>query len=160
MFKSFYAAAAVFATYAVATKIEEPEDYQLAQTEGEAIFTTAALIAAAIAGGKAAAAGAGAVGVGVAGNVIANEINNACFTYGTSVVRKAADGKSEAVPIEAVKEGDQVLVNSASGLHFTTAVAVDLHADSVSEVLTMTTRSGNHMTVTPEHLVPVSRAGK
>lgn len=82
-----------------------------------------------------------------------------CYAYGTSVVRKV-DGKSEAVPIEAVKEGDQVLVRGASGLQFTAAVTVDLHAGQHDDVLTLTTQSGKQVSMTGGHMVPVHRAGK
>lgn len=34
----------------------------------------------------------------------------ACYAYGTNVVRRTSEGKDETVPIEDVKEGDQILV--------------------------------------------------
>ena len=33
----------------------------------------------------------------------------ACYTYGTTVVRKSSDGNTETIPIEDVKEGEQIL---------------------------------------------------
>ena len=53
-----------------------------------------------------------------------------CFAYGSIVLRKGDNGQTEAVPMETVKEGDQVLVKGASGLHFSPAVAVDLHPET------------------------------
>ena len=59
-----------------------------------------------------------------------------------------------------MEEGDEVLVKGASGLHFTPAVAVDLHPKSKSKVLTLSTRSGHQVTLTDGHLMPVHSEGK
>ena len=99
----------------------------------------------AIAAGLGTAAGAGA-GAGA---------NAACFAYGSTVLRKGVNGQTEAVPMETVKEGDQVLVKGASGLHFTPAVAVDLHPEAKAQLLTLSTRSGHQVTMTDGHMMPV-----
>ena len=59
-----------------------------------------------------------------------------------------------------MKEGDQILVKSASGLHFTPAVAVDLHPEDKAQVLTISTRSGHQVTLTDSHMMPVHNEGK
>ena len=84
--------------------------------------------------------------------------SSCCYAYGSIILRNV-NGQTEAVPIEAVKEGDQLLAKSASGLHFTPAVAVDLHPDKL-HVLTLSTRSGHQVTLTPSHMVPVHSEGK
>ena len=38
----------------------------------------------------------------------ANE--EACYTYGTKVVRRSSEGSNETIPIEDVKEGEYILV--------------------------------------------------
>ena len=138
-------------TQAVTLSEPLPEDFSLAEVDADAEFICGGACIA-IAAGLGTAAGAGA-GAGV--NAAAD-----CFAYGSIVLRKGVDGKREAVPIEAVKEGDQVLVKGASGLHFTPAVAVDLHPESKSEVLTLSTRSGHQVTLTDGHMMPVHSEGK
>ena len=83
-----------------------------------------------------------------------------CYAYGSTVTRKGADGETEAVLMEDVQEGDQVLVHGASGLHFTTAVAVDLHPETKAQRLTVSTRSGHQVTLTDSHMMPVHSDGK
>ena len=58
-----------------------------------------------------------------------------------------------------MKEGDQVLVKGASGLHFTPAVAVDLHSEDKAHVLTVSTRSGHQVTLTDSHMMHVHNEG-
>ena len=115
-----------------------PEDVTLAGVDAESE---------AICGGVCTAAAATAI------------VSAVCYAYGSIVLRQV-NGKTEAVPIEAVKEGDQLLVKGASGLHFTPAIAVDLHPESKSPVLTLSTRSGHQVTLTPGHMVPVHSEGK
>ena len=146
-FTTPFAVAALMATQGQAVNLEIVDATELAELNAEldAEFVCGGLcVAAAVAG----ASGAGAMA------------STACYTYGTTVLRKGEDGKSEAVAIEALKEGDQVLVNGASGLHFSPAVAVSLHADAKSQVLTLSTRSGHQVTLTDGHMVPVQSEGK
>ena len=65
-----------------------------------------------------------------------------CYAYGTTVVRRSAEGTSETVPIEDVEEGDYILAKGTQGLFFTEAIVVDLHPASNSESLTLKTNSG------------------
>ena len=79
----------------------------------------------------------------------------ACYAYGTNVVRRTSEGKDETVPIEDVKEGDQILGKGTQGLSFTEAIVVDLHPSSNSEALTLKTKSGQQITLTREHMTIV-----
>jgi hypothetical protein len=38
-----------------------------------------------------------------------NSEEESCYTYGTTVVRRSSDGNTETIPIEDVKEGEQIL---------------------------------------------------
>ena len=83
-----------------------------------------------------------------------------CYAYGTTVVRRTAEEKNETVPIEAVKEGDFILAKGTQGLFFTEAIVVDLHPASNSGALTLTTKSGQRITLTGEHMTLVHDAHK
>ena len=83
-----------------------------------------------------------------------------CYAYGTTVVRRTAEEKNETVPIEAVKEGDFILAKGTQGLFFTEAIVVDLHPSSNSGALTLTTKSGQRITLTGEHMTLVHDAHK
>ena len=78
-----------------------------------------------------------------------------CYAYGTTVVRRSAEGTNETVPIEDVEEGDYILAKGTEGLFFTAAIVVDLHPASNSEALTLKTNSGQHVTLTREHMTLV-----
>ena len=39
----------------------------------------------------------------------AEDYEEACYTYGTKVVRRSSEGKNETIPIEDVKEGEYIL---------------------------------------------------
>ena len=83
-----------------------------------------------------------------------------CYAYGTTVVRRTSEEKNETVPIEEVKEGDFILAKGTQGLFFTEAIVVDLHPPSNSGALTLTTKSGQHITLTGEHMTLVHDAHK
>ena len=51
-------------------------------------------------------------------------------------------------------------MHGASGLHFTSAVAVDLHPETKAQRLTVSTRSGHQVTLTDSHMMPVHSDGK
>ena len=68
--------------------------------------------------------------------------HDSCYAYGTTVVRRSAEGKNETVPIEDVEEGDYILAKGTQGLFFTEAIVVDLHPASNSEALTLKMNSG------------------
>ena len=81
--------------------------------------------------------------------------HDSCYAYGTTVVRRSAEGTNETVPIEDVEEGDYILAKGTQGLFFTEAIVVDLHPASNSEALTLKTNSGQHVTLTREHMTLV-----
>ena len=75
-------------------------------------------------------------------------------------MRRTSEEENETVPIEAVKEGDFILAKGTEGLFFTPAIVVDLHPDSNSGVVTLKTKSGQHITLTGAHMTLVHDAEK
>ena len=72
------------------------------------------------------------------------------------VTRKSENGEIESVPMEMLKETDEVLVTDKDGVRFAPIVALDIHDDyNGEEIVSIETENGHSMSLTPTHMVIV-----